>query len=88
MIINIPHRQVIDFYIDSVIEICRAYRGEVPNSSLTWLEQVLQTLPPTVFTIDEIQRLSQKYNNSIDLSYLGSELNIIYKRAKNHKTRS
>lgn len=98
LIMKTPARQVIDCYIDSVIDICRAYRGEAqqldavkvwpPNSSLVWLEQVLSTLPSTVFTSDEVQRLSSKFHSSENLQYLGSELNIIYKRAKNHNTRS
>jgi len=89
VIVNIPSRNVIDYHIDSLTAICNAFKqpADGVQGSLEWTKNALSTLPQTIYTHDESQRLVSQFNSSKRIKGLDTELHVIYKRAKNYNRR-
>ena len=86
VILSDPPKTVIYFFIDSVVDICEAFRDRQDNASFHWLTAVLQKIPNTIFTQDESARILKKFNTD-NIKFLEDELSIIYKRTRNHNRR-
>ena len=85
-ILDTPPSAVIDYYIDVVAELTYQFKPD----SKEWIVQALQIIPIYVYTDDEKNRMVDKFETqqgSQFLRYVESEINIIYKRAKNHNRR-